>query len=549
MTERFQVAVVGAGPAGLTAAVHAAAGGLSVVLIDAGARPGGQYWRHRGPALGTDERAGHHDWRAFAALCDALQAHVEAGRVHYLARAQVALLQPGQPFLMHLTPATGDAPAVPDVVAATDLILCPGGYDRQLPVPGWDLPGVMAAGGVQALLTGSRTLPGKRAVIAGTGPFLLPVAAGFAAAGGEVVAVCEANSPLRWARQAHRAAQAPGKGREALGYLTTFARHKIPYRPRTVLTRVLGDSEVGGAVLAKVDPTGRVVPGTSREVEADLVAFGWGFTPSLELPLAVGAQTRLDVDGSLVVAVDGRQATSVPRVRAAGEATGVGGAALARLEGELAARSLVADATGKPLRARALRRRIRRLRTFAQAMHAAHPIPASWAQWLTDDTLVCRCEEVPVAAVRNATGNLGATDPRTVRSLTRVGMGWCQGRICASACARLVAGLTNGALTADALQATSSRAFAAPLELSRVARLDAPSTPERACPPLLERRRAAWAFSPHPVNELRPFPKAHDNGRTVTDGWYLAHTDFSACLEHRPEILRNVTQRGHLVSS
>jgi hypothetical protein len=91
---------------------------------------------------------------------------------------------------------------------------------------------------------------------------------------------------------------------------------------------------------------------------------------------------------------------------------------------------------------------------------------------------VCRCEEVPVAAVRNAVDDLGATDLRTVRSLTRVGMGWCQGRICASSCARLVADLTGSTLTADALQATSRRAFAAPLELSRVARLDAPSTPE-----------------------------------------------------------------------
>jgi D-hydroxyproline dehydrogenase subunit alpha len=478
VTEPSQVAVVGAGPAGLAAAVHAAAGGLSVVLVDASARPGGQYWRHPGPALGADECAGHHDWQTFAALRDALQAHIDAGRIRYLARAQVALLHPGTPFLLHLTPATGDASPVPDVLAATNLILCPGGYDRQLPVPGWDLPGVLAAGGVQALLTGSRTLPGKRAVIAGTGPFLLPVAAGFAAAGGEVVAVCEANSPLRWARQAHRAAQAPGKGREALGYVATFARHKIPYRPRTVVTRVLGDSAVCGAVLAKVDATGRVLPGTSRTVEADLVAFGWGFTPSLELPLAVGAKTRLDVDGSLVVAVDEYQGTGVPRVRAAGEATGVGGAALARFEGELAARSLVAEMTRQPLRARALRRRIRHSRTFAQAMHAAHPIPADWTQWLTDDTLVCRCEEVPVGAVRHAVGDLGATDPRTVRSLTRVGMGWCQGRICASACARLVAGLTGSTLTSDARHATSRRAFAAPLELNRVARLDAPSTPE-----------------------------------------------------------------------
>jgi NADPH-dependent 2,4-dienoyl-CoA reductase/sulfur reductase-like enzyme len=474
MAEPFAVAVVGAGPAGLAAAVRAAAGGLPVVLIDAGARPGGQYWRHPAPDLGADERTGQHDWPTFAALRAALRAHVASGRVRYLARAQVALVEPGTPFRLHLTRVTGDAPPVPEVAAAADLILCPGGYDRQLPVPGWDLPGVMAAGGVQALIKETRTVPGRRAVIAGTGPFLLPVAAAFAAGGGEVVAVCEANSPLGWARQAHRAAQAPGKGREALGYLLAFARHRIAYRPRTVVTRVLGDAEVRGAVLAKVTATGEVLPGTGREVEADLVAFGWGFTPSLELPLAVGAKTRLDADGSLVVAVDAHQRTSVARVRAAGEATGVGGAVLARLEGELAARSLLAETAGQPLRDGALQRRVRRARAFARAMHAAHPVPAAWTQWLTGDTLLCRCEEVPVGAVRDAVGMLGATDARTVRSLSRVGMGWCQGRICAHPCARLVAGLTGGALTADALQSTGRRTFATPMELRRVASLDAP---------------------------------------------------------------------------
>ena len=520
IAEPFQVAVVGAGPAGLAAAVHAAQGGLSVVFVDAGARPGGQYWRHPAPTLGAaaadsvsradgvggvsgadrvsgaGEHAGHHDWKTFAALRTSLNQQIDAGRVRYLARAQVALLDRaevalldrgqaalpdgGAPFLLHLTPATADAPPVPDVVAAADLILCPGGYDRQLPVPGWDLPGVMAAGGVQALLKGARTLPGQRAVIAGTGPFLLPVATAFAAAGGTVVAVCEANSPLRWARQAHRAVQAPAKGREALGYAAAFARHKIPYHPRTIVTAVLGDQEVRGAVLAKADPTGRARPGTSREVAADLVAFGWGFTPSLELPLAVGAQTRIDVDGSLVIAVDDHQRTSAPRVRVAGEATGVGGAALALLEGELAARSLVADVTGRPLAAGALHRRISRLRAFAHAMHAAHPVPSGWTRWLTDDTLVCRCEEVPVAAVRNAVEKLGATDPRTIRSLTRVGMGWCQGRICGRASASLLADLTGRGPTAGELEAIGHRTFAGPLELSRVARLDAPIAPKES---------------------------------------------------------------------
>jgi len=474
MTETAQVAVVGAGPAGLAAAVHAADGGLSVVLVDAGARPGGQYWRHPDPALGADERAGQHAWPSFTRLRDALDGHVRAGRIRYLPRTEVAVLEPGAPFRLHLTPVTDDAATLPETVAATDLILCPGGYDRQLPVPGWDLPGVLAAGGVQALVKGTGTVPGRQAVIAGTGPFLLPVAAGLAAAGGRVVAVCEANSPWRWARQAHRAALAPGKAVEALEYAAALARHRIRYRTRTVVTAVLGDQHVEGAVLGRVDAAGNVLPGTGREIQADLVAFGWGFTPSLELPLAAGVRTRLDFDGSLVVEVDGGQRSSAPRVRVAGEATGVGGAVLARLEGELAARSLVADVNRKPLRATALRGRIRRLRAFARALHEAHPVPEAWSRWLTADTLVCRCEEVPVAAVRYAVDDLDATDARTVRSLTRVGMGWCQGRICASACARLTADLTGTALTAETLLSTARRSLAVPLDLRRVARLDAP---------------------------------------------------------------------------
>lgn len=473
MGEPFQVAIIGAGPAGLAAA-HAAAGGLSVVLIDAGTRPGGQYWRHPDPSLGATEHDRSHDWRTFTAL----QAQIGTGRVRYFPGTQVALIEQGEPFRLHLTSTSGDAPPGPEVITAAELILCPGGYDRQLPVPGWDLPGVMAAGGVQALVTGSRTRPGNRAVIAGTGPFLLPVAATFAAAGGQVVAVCEANNPLRWARHLHRAAQSPAKTREALHYAAGFARHRIPYYRQTAVIEVRGDREVSGAVIAKLDASGRVRPGTTREVEADLVAFGWGFTPSLDLPLAVGAETRLGADGSLVVVVDDHQRTSVPGVRAAGEATGVGGALLARLEGELAARSLIAQTTGQPLQANALRRRIRRSRSFAHAMHAAHPVPAAWTQWPTDETLVCRCEEVPFAAVRAAVHGLGAADPRTVRSLTRVGMGRCQGRICADACARLVADLTHTEVTAKALTATSRRTLAAPLNMLRMARLDAPTAEE-----------------------------------------------------------------------
>lgn len=275
-------------------------------------------------------------------------------------------------------------------------VLCPGGYDRQLPIPGWDLPGVMAAGGVQALLKGHGVVPGRRAVVAGTGPFLLPVATGLAAAGVEVVSSCEAGAPSSWLRRPAGILGAPSKLVEGAGYAVALLRHRIPYRPRTAILRILGDQAVEAVTIARLDPDGRAVAGTERELAVDLVGLGWGFTPSLELVLAAGADTRLDVDGSLVAEVDDRQRSSRPGVYVAGEATGVGGARLAVREGELAALTAAEDLGRSPAlrRTRQLRRAIHRGRAFAQTMHRAHPVPPRWSEWLDDDTTVCRCEEV-----------------------------------------------------------------------------------------------------------------------------------------------------------
>src|SRR5262249_17390399 len=123
-------------------------------------------------------------------------------------------------------------------VRAERLILCPGAYDRQLPVPGWELPGVMAAGGVQALIHGHRTLAGKRALVAGTGPFLLPVAVSLANAGAEVVTICEAGDLAGWARNALGALQMPSKCIEGAGYAAALLRHRIPYKRCTAVTRI-----------------------------------------------------------------------------------------------------------------------------------------------------------------------------------------------------------------------------------------------------------------------------------------------------------------------
>lgn len=482
---RCDIAVIGAGPAGLQAALTAAEKGCLVALVDAGPQMGGQFWRHPDEKgdLG-DEGWGQHRWKRFVAMRERLEAYERQrgagpGRVIRIPGQEVWFVERGfrDDFVLHVRPTFTDTRAstgpqgLPDRVLAGRVIICTGAYDRQLPVPGWDLPGVMAAGGAQALVKAQRVSPGRRVVVAGTGPFLLSVASTLAHAGAHVVAVCDSSSPSAWLRSPGGVLSAPSKAGEAVAHATTFLRYRIPMRFRTVVTAARGRESLESVRLGRVDSSGRLrVDGNADEITADLLAMGWGFTPSLELPAALGVGTRLDIDGSLVAAVDGWQRTDVKGVLAAGEITGVGGSALALAEGELAAVAAcqelgIVQATG---RARQLQRMIRRGRRFARAMHLAHPVPEGWRDWLEPDTTVCRCEEVSMGEIASSRAELGATNARTVKLTTRAGMGWCQGRVCGFAVARLACA-EAGSPTETELSALAKRPFAFPVTLAELA--------------------------------------------------------------------------------
>ncbi|WP_205881530.1 NAD(P)/FAD-dependent oxidoreductase [Leucobacter coleopterorum] len=337
------VAIVGAGPAGLAAASAAVAQGASVAVIDSAEQPGGQFWRHRSEAAGvTDDGAFHHGWSDYLRLRASFDEGVASGSIRYLPSTSVwfARQLTDSRFALELAPSHGSGTAAIPSLRASKLVLATGGYDRQLPVPGWDLPGVMAAGGIQAFVKQNGMLPGSRFVIAGTGPFLLPVAANIVQAGGSVAAVCEAASLAGWIPRAHRAAGVPSKALEGGEYAAAFLRHRIPYRTRTVITEILGTDRVEAVRTARVNARGALVSGSSRLIEGiDGVGLGWGFTPQMELPVQLGVETRVDTDGSLVGVVDGVGRSSVPGLFLAGELTGVGGAVLAVLEGRIAGRA------------------------------------------------------------------------------------------------------------------------------------------------------------------------------------------------------------------
>lgn len=442
--------VVGAGPAGLAAAATALLGGLRVALIDGSTELGGQFWRHPPHNALLDPGADlHHGLATYQALVGTIRVAAAAGRCtlllghHVWTATRAGIATPGGGLDLHLVDRSGPPGREGAVrVRAPRVVLATGAYDRSLPFPGWDLPGVMTAGGLQALLKGSGVRAGHRVVVGGTGPFLLPVAAGLAARGASVV-VCEANDPRRWARGLPAAAGLPGKLVEGLGYATALARHRVPVHLRTAVTAAHGTHRVEAVTISRLDRTGAVVPGTGRTVEADAVGTGWGFVPQLDLALTLGARLTRSWDGTQVFAVDAWQRTSVDGVYAAGEITGIGGSELALREGQLAAEAVLRDAgragATRPDGLAAVRARVARHRRFAAAMARAHPVPEGWTSWLPDTTLVCRCEEVTAGVVRRAVGE-GAEGARQVKQLTRAGMGWCQGRVCGPAVQALAGG-------------------------------------------------------------------------------------------------------------
>lgn len=418
------VVVVGAGPAGLAAAEQALRAGAEVTVLDQADAPGGQYHRMLPDAYAA--RRPHrvqHGWAAFERRRQVLE------RCEWLPESTVWAVHNGQVHVLN-GPADG-ARRRRRTLEPDALILATGAHDRVLPFPGWQLPGVFTAGAAQAFAKGERVAVGRRVLVAGAGPFLLPVAESLLGVGAEVAAVLEANPASTVLKGwSWRAAAHVGKAGELARYAVTLARHRVPYHPGRAVVEARGDHRVREVVTARLRADWSVVPGTERTYEVDALCVGHGFVPQPELAVAAGCV----LDGGFVRVDDG-QRTTAPGVFAAGELTGIGGAVTAAAEGAVAG---CVAAGGRP--SRELLRARDRARDFARRLAAAHPIGAAWPGWLRDDTVICRCEETPYAELKSAAEDPVAPGPQALKLGTRAGLGPCQGRMCGPAVAELCGG-------------------------------------------------------------------------------------------------------------
>ena len=419
--ETHEVIVVGAGPAGIRAAVEARAAGAEVLILDEAPRPGGQIYRQLPPELRAEARDPLGSTRRKSRP---LFTDLERSGAIVRSGAEVWGVLPDRMLLVNHA-------GRPTALQATALVLATGALDRPAAMPGWTLPGVVTAGGVTALVKAQRVLPGRRALLAGTGPLLLAAATALVHGGAHVVGIAEA-APRRALLGLLRR---PGIVGQALDVVTTLAR--TPVWARHGLVRIEGTDGAERAVIARLDDAWRPIPGSERTVDADTVVLGYGLVPSPELADLAGCGLAYDAGrGGWIPVADPAQlmTTSAPGVFVAGDGAGVAGADVAEAQGRLAGlgaarhvgRIGADEAMRRAAPARNLLRRFTAFRKTLESILAPRP---GLYQLATDDTVVCRCEEVLAGEIRAAIED-GARHVTEVRGVTRAGMGLCQGRMC-----------------------------------------------------------------------------------------------------------------------
>ena len=387
------IVVIGAGPAGIAAATRAAESGRRVVLLDEGPEPGGQIWRHRS---GHEPKGVASAWLA---LLDRSGAHVMRGA------AVVDVSREGDASGFTILAERAEEACV---VQANVLILATGARERFIPFPGWTLPGVIGVGAAQALHKTGVSFAGKRVVIAGSGPLLLPVAAALRADSAQVKLVAEQAPRQAVVRFALGLWRDPLRLVQAARFRAAFLGTR--YKLGTWITAARGDARV-----QEVDVTDGV---TVQTIPCDVLCAAVGLVPNVELARLLGC---VIAGGS--VRVSEWQATSVPGVLCAGEPTGIGGMELSIAEGEIAGLC----AGGREADALSLSGRRARLRLAADAMERAFAPRSELRGLATPETIVCRCEDVPLAAIDPA------WSLRKAKLYSRAGMGACQGRTCGPA--------------------------------------------------------------------------------------------------------------------
>lgn len=430
--DRVDLLIVGAGPAGMAAAIFARHHNLKVAVIDDQPAPGGQIWRSVETATRRDGILG--------------RSYVEGRALVKAFRASGATYYPGAQ-LWRLDPAfkafvSRDRQTC--VMEAKAVILATGAQERPVPFPGWTLPGVLTVGAAQILLKNAGEIPTGQVWIAGSGPLPLLYAAQLLRAGGSVAGYLDTTPRGQW-RSAlphfSAALRRAGDLAKGLGWMAALRAGNVPIVKGVTEIAALGTKRINGLRY-------QTSKGEVTTVPTDVLLVHEGVVPNLHAALILNCATAWDpAQECFVPLLDSWGESSQPDIFIAGDGAGIAGAIAAQLRGELAALRVVVklghESAATTAAAGRIRRKLEReiaIRPFLDALY--RPRPQVFAP--TDETIVCRCEEITAGEIR-ALAKVGQPGPNQIKAATRAGMGPCQGRQCGYTVTRILCAAQNRA--------------------------------------------------------------------------------------------------------
>ena len=435
---RSDVIVLGAGPAGVSAALAASQCGLRVCLVDEAPLAGGQIYKALPSSFKAKKTLGL-DFEQGSSLREALDSSdVETffGRTVWLVRDGFTLEVVGPEEL--------------ESFEAKSLILATGTHERIIPFPGWTLPGVIGLGAATLLLKSQQILPGRRTIVAGAGPLLLAVAVKVLESGGELVAVVDLNSAADVLRLAPSLMGRPDLAFQGISWMARIHAAGVPFLSRHTIVAAKGAEQVREVHVQPVDQEWKLLHDRKAQVfEADALCVGHGLVPVTEVSRLLGVDHEYRPDlGGWVASHDEFFRTSLSMLYVTGDGAGIAGARAAQLRGKMAG-LVAAHDIGKLSRedfyrvTSKLKGQLRRAERFGQAMSQLMRFRPGLLSTITAETIMCRCEDVCRDEIEEAL-NEGACDLNQLKAWTRCGMGPCQGRMCGEAVASLLASRIGG---------------------------------------------------------------------------------------------------------
>ncbi|MBI5030095.1 MAG: FAD-dependent oxidoreductase [Chloroflexi bacterium] len=434
-----EIAIVGAGPAGVAAAVAAAEAGTDVTLIDEYARPGGQYFKQ--PAASFNSRQ----------LPNSLAENTEHGRelldklnhpqIHLKCNTLVWNITSDRVLDLY-------GPDGAQRLQAKKIIIASGAYERIVPFAGWTLPGVTTVGAAQLLLKGQGLVVGQRVLIAGTGPLLQLAAVQLLDAGADIVAILELQSRTEFFSHASKLFGQWGKIGQGMAHQKRLMQTGVSIKYGYAVIGVSGKDQVEEAIIAQVDSSGRPASRTQERLAVDTICINYGFIPATELTRLAGCDQYFDPHfGGLATKTNDDLETSREGIFAAGEVRGIGGVEVALLEGRIAGLAAARQLGYASRRTEnghdfTQRREWKKTRADVESLSAMFTIKSGLFSSIASDVIVCRCEGITAGAIREA-ARAGVMQLNALKTYNRCGMGRCQGRICGPVAAQIIAAETN----------------------------------------------------------------------------------------------------------